>query len=97
MEIKDYIRPTTLVRSIMRKFGIPTYMMYTNSYDKCRTVKCYRVGDLDSIEGVEALYKEIKKALTKAGVKGFSLRLPEGHYSFRPGSFIIRIPRTEQP
>ena len=88
--IKDYVAPTTLVRSVMRKFGVPTYMMFTNNYEKCRTVKCYRLNDLD----IGAMYDEIADVLRQAGVRGFSLRLPESHYSFRPGSFIIRIPKS---
>lgn len=88
--IKDYVRPTTLVRSVMRKFGVPTYMMFTNNYEKCRTVKCYRLHGLD----VEALYDEICNVLRQAGCRGFSLRLPEGHHSYRPGSFIVRIPKS---
>jgi len=93
MEIKEYIRPTVLVRSIMRKFGVPGYMMYTNSYDKCRTVKCYRLNSMN----ISDLYDEVYEQLEKAGVRDFDIKLPEGHFSYRSGSFIVRIPRTEQP
>lgn len=93
METKDYIRPTVLVRSIMRKFGVPEYMMYTNTYVKCRTVKCYRLNDMN----ISDLYDEVYEQLEKAGVRDFDIHMPDGHSSYRPGSFIVRIPRTEQP
>ena len=96
MDTKDYIRPTVLVRSIMRKFGVPGYMMYTNSYDKCRTVKCYRLNGMN----ISDLYDEVYEQLEKAGVRDFDIKMGDSwaHEGYgMPGSFIVRIPRTVQP
>ena len=86
VEIKSFIRPTTIVRSVMRAHGHSAYMIFTNSYKHCRTVKCYG--------GNNELVGDIRTALVKAGVKDFSIDSRDN--AFRPDSFIVRIPRTEQ-
>ena len=92
MEIKSVIRPTQIVRAVMRKAGVETYEMFTNSYEKCRTVKCYARGDLDSI------MSNIRQALIKAGVQDFKIHSrPSPYWCAGVDSLIVRIPRTEQP
>ena len=86
VEIKSFIRPTQIVRSVMRAHGKNPYMIFTNSYKHCRTVKCYG----SSVEMVG----DIRTALVKAGVKHFSCN-SKGN-PFRSDSFIVRIPRSEQ-
>jgi hypothetical protein len=93
MQIKDYIKPTTIVRNVMRTHGKPTYMIFTNKYDTCRTVKCY-AGDNSG-----ELRKAVSEALQQAGVREFNIKtistptMRGGHFA---RSFIVRIPFSEQ-
>lgn len=87
--LKQYIRPTALVRNIMKKFGKAQELIFTNSYKNCRTVKCY--GSSPEMEST------IRNELTAAGVSDFVIK----HRSFEwegmtITSFIVRIPRSEQ-
>ena len=43
------MKNTSIVRKIMKEFG--KYQVWTNKYDKCRTVKCYRYKML-GLEGI---------------------------------------------
>ena len=97
LEIKHVIRPTQIVRSVMRAHGKPNHMVFTNSYDHCRTVKCYARGDQT------VLISDIRAALAKAGVKVFSIKtIPSTSWANRYSkdnplsSLIVRIPRAEQ-
>jgi len=40
-EIKEFVRPTVIVRGVMRAHGKFTEMIFTNKYKTSRTVKCY--------------------------------------------------------
>lgn len=98
VEIKSFVRPTQIVRSVMRAHGKPTYMVFTNSYDHCRTVKCYSRGNAIELIG------DIRTALIKAGVEKFTIKtIPSTSWANRYNgnntldSLIVRIPRTEQP
>lgn len=87
MEIKDVIRPTQIVRSVMRRAG--KQLIYTNAYDHCRTVKCYG--------GSEEMSAEIRNMLSAAGVKDFTIKYMKTGAFWRPGMVtIVRIPRSEQ-
>ena len=94
IEIKDFVRPTQIVRSVMRRYGKKSYMIYTNAYEKCRTVKCY------SRDSALELIGDIRTALCKAGVTKFSIKtIPSSQWMGRCSglsSLIVRIPRTEQ-
>lgn len=97
VEIKSFVRPTQIVRSVMRAHGKPTYMIYTNAYEKCRTVKCYSRGNVIELIG------DIRTALIKAGVEKFSIKtIPSTSWANRYSkdnplsSLIVRIPRAEQ-
>ena len=97
-EIKDFVRPTQIVRSVMRRYGKKSYMIYTNAYENCRTVKCY--SNDKSPELHRMIVNDIRTALVKAGVKDFQIKTVSGR-SFQYGmmgasSLIVRIPRTEQ-
>lgn len=88
--LKDIVRPTVIVRSIMRRAGKPSYMVFTNSYKHCRTVKCYG--------GTPELAADIRNMLSAAGVKDFTVKQQQTGAFWRPGMVtIVRIPRTEQP
>jgi len=94
VEIKNYIRPTQIVRSVMRAHGKPTYMIFTNKYDTCRTVKCYVRDSATELIG------DIRTTLVKAGVSSFKISRRSNEFSYR-GSFgvdslIVRIPFSEQ-
>lgn len=92
MQLKDYIRPTTIVRNVMRAHGKPTYMIFTNTYDTCRTVKCY------ADDNAGELRKAVSEALQQAGVREFIIKtIKPAHPLARPvRSFIVRIPFSEQ-
>jgi hypothetical protein len=88
--LKDFVRPTQIVRSVMRSYDKPSYMVFTNSYKHCRTVKCYGVN--------REMAEVIGHALQAAGVKEFSIKQQETGAFWRPGMVtIVRIPRSEQP
>ena len=93
VEIKSFIRPTQIVRSVMRAHGKNPYMIFTNSYKHCRTVKCYVHND----QSLQNLIDAIRRALEGAGVDelGFRVR-PAPFWRAGVGSLIVRIPRTEQ-
>jgi len=94
MAIKTYIRPTTLVRNIMKSFGKNEYLIFTNSYEKCRTVKCYAYGNRDT-----EMELVIRNELTAAGVSNYEIKRRRGFPASgrtAGGSFIVRIPRSEQ-
>lgn len=93
-EIKEFIRPTTIIRNVMRSYG--RKMIYTNAYKKCRTVKCY--SNSNSPELHRLMVNEIRNALIKAGVKDFNIHTVSGRSfrAFGSDSLIVRIPRTEQ-
>ena len=88
--LKQYIRPTVLVRNIMKKYGKDSFLIFTNSYEKCRTVKCYG--------GSPEMELTIRNELTAAGVSGYSIkRRPFTQWGgYTTTSFIVRIPRSEQ-
>lgn len=46
------IRPTEVVRRLMRAHGASQHMIWTNTYEKCRTVKCYakQIKDIKQFE-----------------------------------------------
>lgn len=92
MEIKDFVRPTQIVRSVMRAHGKPSELVFTNSYKHCRTVKCYSRGSAIELIG------DIRTALIKAGVNNFKIRTRADSAWRGPGvdSVIVRIPRSEQ-
>ena len=86
--LKDIVRPTLIVRSVMRRAG--KNLIYTNSYDHCRTVKCYGASP--------ELAADIRNMLSAAGVKDFTVKQQQTGAFWRPGMVtIVRIPRTEQP
>ena len=95
VEIKSFIRPTQIVRGVMRAHGRPAYQIWTNKYEKCRTVKCYvRSNPLE-------LVGDIRTALVKAGVNDFQIKTVDASFWVNRGtnvfqSLIVRIPNTEQ-
>lgn len=95
--LKTFIRPTQIVRNVMASHGKPNYMIYTNKYDTCRTVKCY-VRDNPS-----ALVSDITTALNESGVSDFKIKLVKSSnwVNMNAGgdirSLIVRIPFSEQP
>lgn len=88
--LKQYIRPTVLVRNIMKNYGKDQELIFTNSYEKCRTVKCYG--------GSPEMELAIRNELAAAGVSGYSIkRRPFTKWAgVTSTSFIVRIPRSEQ-
>ena len=94
VELKSFLRPTQIVRSVMRAHNKPTYWIYTNKYDKCRTVKCYHVGNPIELVG------DIRTALIRSGVNSFSIKSIDSPQWMSRGSklqsIIVRIPNTEQ-
>ena len=92
MSLKRFIRPTQIVRAVMRAAGKRSDLIWTNSYKDCRTVKCYTRG----ASPVE-LINDIRAALHEAGVYDFKIKtIPFSSFSRPVDSLIVRIPRTEQ-
>jgi len=79
------MRSTLLVRCLMTAHGKRT--IFTNKYEKCRTVKCY-AGDNDT-----AMVKGIVDALTAAGVNHSVKITSKNATRYSPGrSLIVRLP-----
>ena len=94
-EIKDFIRPTQIVRGVMRAYGRDALGIYTNNYKHCRTVKCYIRPGLRHTE----LIGDIRTALVKAGVVDFQIKVidtPAFSTHRLADSLIVRIPKKEQ-
>ena len=86
--MKDYaliITPTTLVRKLMHVHGANPTLIFTNSYDHCRTVKCYarQIADI----------KSFKQDLLQLFVK-LEFGCPQVYTTER--GLIVRIPRSLQ-
>lgn len=95
VQLKNFVRPTVIVRSVMRNFVYSLDnsngfgFIWTNSYEHCRTVKCYGAS--------QQMADAIKQALIAAGVKQFKIKQQKSGALWRPGMVtIVRIPRTEQ-
>ena len=86
------IRPTQVVRNLMRAHGAPQDLIWTNTYDKCRTVKCYVI-NID----VEAFKRELLEVYTELefGCPQVYCR-PAGSIHRPFDSLIVRIPRSLQ-
>jgi hypothetical protein len=89
--LKQYIRPTVIVRNVMRTFGRPSYAIYTNKYEKCRTVKCYAQGEYVKMMAA------IKAELIGAGVTDFEVKVyKDGNSSaWNVPAVIVRIPNEQ--
>ena len=89
--IKDFIPATKFVRAVLRKHGILSDSVYTNDYEKCKTVKTYlRVSvNFDDVK------RDITHVLRSAGYYDFSFRVvPRRKYSmYAVPSFIVRLPK----
>ena len=97
-EIKDFIRPTQIVRGVMRAHGKFPEMIFTNKYKTCRTVKCYVRPDITRaiyMTQVE-LIGDIRTALVKAGVVDFDIKIKDSTTWRAANSLIVRIPFKEQ-
>lgn len=57
MSIDSVVRPTVVVRRIMRKYGAEE--RYTNTYKTCTSVKCYRF----DIQQIDDCVSEITREL----------------------------------
>ena len=91
-EIKDFIRPTQIVRGVMRAHGKFPEMIFTNKYKTCRTVKCYVRPDMTHVE----LIGDIRTALVKAGVVDFDIKIKDSTTWRAANSLIVSIPFKEQ-
>lgn len=84
------LKPTRLVRKIMRKHGLIT--IFTNKYKTCRTVKCY--GNIHHSK-MQNMVKEIEARLGEIGVDYKVKHTDWDTYPLLPG-IIIRIPFESQ-
>ena len=89
--IKDFIPATKIIRAVLRKHGVPSDRIFTNDYEKCKTVKTYlsRIPNLTEVSG------DIRTCLVEAGYAGFSISVSKRKlfkYDL-PTSFIVRLPK----
>jgi len=86
------MRPTTLVRRAMYAQGASKWGVFTNSYEKCHTIKMY--GDTDKYN------QQVVAAIAALGIPGLTVKVLAnkriyagcGVSKFRP-SIIARIPK----
>lgn len=90
--LKQFISPSVVVRNIMRAHGKQTNEIWTNTYPKCWTVKCYAGSFGLSVELDKELIEEVSNALTLIGVTDFKIKRKSIEGSIGP-SIIVRIPR----
>ena len=88
MQINEIIPATLLVRRAMQFHG---RIVYSNKYDSCRTVKCYR--PRDPVKEVE-LVDDIRSVLARAGYSRYSIKTTKGTKWGGPG-LIVRLPFAE--
>ena len=79
------IRPTEVVRRLMYAHGASPSRTFTNSYDNCRTVKCY----VRQIRDADAFARDLLDMYTK-----LELGCPQTYST--PRGLIVRIPRSLQ-
>jgi hypothetical protein len=89
-QLKDFIRPSIVVRNIMRAHGRLGHEIWTNRYDKFSSVKCYAEDEGLGAILDEEMVNEINNALTLMGVVDFRVR--RCNNSKAPPSIIVRIP-----
>jgi len=87
------IRPTEVVRRLMYAHGASTYMTFTNSYKRCRTVKCYA----GQLRDEEAFKRDLLEMFTKLELGCPQVYRTESYSVHRnTAAMIVRIPRSMQ-
>ena len=87
------IRPTVAVRRLMYAHGASTYMTFTNSYKRCRTVKCYA----GQLRDEEAFKRDLLEMFTKLELGCPQVYRTESYSAHRnTAAMIVRIPRSMQ-
>ena len=87
------IRPTELVRRLMRAHGASSYMTFTNSYKHCRTVKCYA----GQLKDEEAFKRDLLEMFTKLELGCPQVYRTKSISVYRnTAAMIVRIPRSLQ-
>ena len=87
------IRPTEVVRRLMRAHGASQHMIWTNSYEKCRTVKCYA----GQLKDEEAFRSDLLEMFTKLELGCPQVYRTESYSVHRnTAAMIVRIPRSLQ-
>ncbi len=84
------MQPTTIVRRAMYAAGASKWGVFTNQYEKCRTVKMYGEDDAFNQSVIDAILALNIPGLTVKVLP--SKRVYGGYGTFRP-SIIARIPR----
>ena len=89
--IKNFVPVTHIVRAVLRKHGVPSDRIFTNDYEKCKTVKTYlsRIPNLTEVSG------DIRTCLVEAGLTGFQIKTIQRQLFGRQlaTSFIVRLPK----
>lgn len=81
--LSEVVSPTLAVRNVLYKHGARRgWGVFTNTYDACRTVKCY----LSHLDNVQDTTNDVQWALTSMGVHDAKVKRT------RRG-FIVRIPK----
>ena len=87
------IRPTEVVRRLMYAHGASPVLTYTNSYKRCRTVKCYA----GQLKDEEAFKRDLLDMFTKLELGCPQVYRTESYSVHRNTSaMIVRIPRSMQ-
>ena len=91
--LQNVIRPTEVVRRLMRAHGASSALTFTNSYKRCRTVKCY-AGQLND---EEAFKRDLLEMFTKLELGCPQVYRTESYSVHRnTAAMIVRIPRSMQ-
>ncbi len=88
--IKDFIPATQIVRAVLRKHGVGSHDVYTNNYEKCKTVKTY----VNRIASPQVACDQISGALKEAGYSNFTFKFNNRKvFGFYRTAFIVRLPK----
>lgn len=91
--IHKVITPTVAVRRLMRAHGARSWGVYTNKYDKCRTVKCYT----GQIKFFHSFMDDLKALYAELGYGKLEYSMTPTYSDFRDTrAFIVRIPFSLQ-
>jgi len=86
------IRPTQAVRRLMQVHGAPSWGVYTNKFEKCRTVKCYA-----SRVHLDSFFMDLKALYAELGYGKPQVKVIPSYSEYRDcASLIVRIPFSMQ-
>lgn len=86
IDMTKIVRPTAAVRRLMAAHGAASWLIFTNTYKTCRTVKCYT----HHLKTVKQFKQELLDMFETLGYGCPQM------YQSNEGGLIVRIPHSLQ-